>query len=135
MIYGILNKKLFNPTTGRFKSIRYFDSIYLKKRNQWWIKKKIGRFIAERRKEKKLTQEQLSEKLNITSKAVCKWETGRNLPDASLMLDLSHILDITVNELLSGERVTKEKMLDKADENLIKLSQTKEASINKPLKN
>lgn len=81
---------------------------------------RIGKFIALCRKEQKLTQEQLAEKLNITYKAVSKWECGKGLPDASIMMDLCAILGITVNDLFSGERVDKEKYIDKADENLIK---------------
>ena len=92
-------------------------------------REKIGRFIADCRKSKKMTQEQLSEKLNITSKAVSKWETGKCLPDASIMMDLSNILEITVTELLSGEKISKDKIIDKADENLVKLSKSKEASM------
>ena len=64
----------------------------------------IGKFISACRKEKGLTQMQLAEKLNITNRAVSKWETGKSMPDVSLMLDLCSILGITVNELLSGER-------------------------------
>lgn len=63
----------------------------------------IGKFIAGRRKEKNLTQAQLAEKLNITDRAVSKWERGKSMPDSSVMLELCHILGITVNELLSGE--------------------------------
>ena len=70
---------------------------------------KIGRFIAERRRLQGLTQAQLAQKLNITDRAVSKWETGRSLPDATLMLALCEILGISVNELLSGEKVTMEK--------------------------
>lgn len=65
----------------------------------------IGRFIAELRKEKNLTQAQLAEKLNITDRAVSKWETGKCLPDSSIMLELCDTLGITVNELLNGERM------------------------------
>ena len=71
---------------------------------------KIGKFIAKCRKEKKLTQEQLAEKLFVTDRAVSKWERGINLPDSSLMLDLCKILEINVNELLSGERLVISKM-------------------------
>ncbi len=67
---------------------------------------KIGKFISQCRKEQKLTQEQLAEKLNITYKAVSKWETGKGMPDSSIMLDLCNILKINVNELLSGEKDT-----------------------------
>ena len=63
----------------------------------------IGKFIARCRKEKGLTQTQLAEKLSITDRAVSKWETGRSMPDSSIMLKLCEILGVTVNELLSGE--------------------------------
>ena len=66
---------------------------------------KIGKFIADCRREKSLTQSQLAEKLNITDRAVSKWETGRAMPDSSIMLELCDILDITVTDLLNGERV------------------------------
>ena len=79
----------------------------------------IGKFIAKRRKEKQLTQAQLAEKLNITDRAVYKWETGKCMPDSSVMLELCGILGITVNELLSGEEVDMESLEKKADENLI----------------
>ena len=69
---------------------------------------KIGKFIAESRKEKKLTQMQLSEKLGITDKAVSKWERGIAMPDSSIMLELCDILGISVNELLSGEKISME---------------------------
>lgn len=89
---------------------------------------KIGKFIAEQRKNKKLTQEQLAEKLGVTDRAVSKWERGLNLPDASLMLELSKILDITVNELLTGEIIKKERFMEKLDENLIEVVREKEES-------
>ena len=69
---------------------------------------KIGRFIAERRKQAGLTQMQLAERLGITDRAVSKWETGRALPDSSIMLTLCEMLDITVNDLLSGEKISME---------------------------
>ena len=90
---------------------------------------KIGKFIASCRKKQKLTQEQLAEKLGITYKAVSKWETGKGLPDASIMKDLCCILKITVNELLSGEKISSDLFVDKADENLIKVQREKEYAI------
>ena len=75
---------------------------------------KIGRFIAECRKEKELTQSQLAEKLNITDKAVSKWETGKGMPDVSIMIELCDILGINVNELLSGEKLSEEKYKEEA---------------------
>ncbi len=78
--------------------------------------KQIGKFIAECRKNKKLTQEQLAEKLNISDRAVSKWERGLNLPDASLMLELSKIFDISVNELLTG-KLQQDKTFSENDKN------------------
>ncbi len=69
---------------------------------------KIGKFIAACRKQENLTQAQLAEKLNITNRAVSKWETGKALPDSSIMLALCDILKISVNELLNGERISME---------------------------
>lgn len=86
----------------------------------------IGKFIAACRKEKKLTQAQLAERLNITDRAVSKWETGKSMPDSSIMLELCEILGITVNELLSGEQVDAESYGKRADENLIALKRKEE---------
>ena len=66
---------------------------------------KIGRFIAVRRKRANLTQLQLADRLGITDKAVSKWERGITMPDTSIMLELCDILGISVNELLSGEKI------------------------------
>lgn len=91
----------------------------------------IGAFIAKCRKEKKLTQAQLAEKLNITDRAVSKWETGKSMPDSSIMLELCEILGITVNELLSGEEIDMERYEKKADENLIALKRKDENNMTK----
>ena len=69
---------------------------------------KIGSFISERRKKVNLTQMQLAEMLGITDRAVSKWECGKTMPDASIMLELCGILKITVNELLNGEKINME---------------------------
>lgn len=90
----------------------------------------IGKFISSCRKDKGLTQMQLAEKLNITNRAVSKWETGKSVPDASIMLDLCEILGITVNELLCGERIAMENYQKKADENMVEMKKQNEA-INK----
>ena len=89
---------------------------------------KIGKFIAQRRKSVNLTQMQLAEKLNITDRAVSKWETGKSLPDASLMLELCDILGITVNDLLSGEVVTMERYNKELENKLIEVLKEKENS-------
>ena len=87
---------------------------------------KIGKFIAERRKEKKLTQEKLAEKLYITDRAVSKWERGISLPDADKMLDLCNILDINVNELLNGEKIDMKNYEKKTEELLIEMAKQDE---------
>ena len=89
---------------------------------------KIGKFIAECRKKQNLTQMQLSEKLNITDRAVSKWETGKSLPDSSIMLELCDILKITVNDLLCGEVVTMENYNKELENNLLEMIRQKEES-------
>lgn len=83
---------------------------------------KIGKFIAERRKQNALTQMQLAEMLGITDKAISKWERGISMPDSSIMLDLCDILHITVNELLSGEEIIMEKECKKNEQILIEMA-------------
>lgn len=87
---------------------------------------KIGNFIAECRKNKKLTQEQLAEKLLITDKAVSKWERGLSLPDAGIMLELCNILDININELFNGERIDMKDYKEKNEELLVQLAKQDE---------
>ena len=87
---------------------------------------KIGRFIAERRKQVELTQAQLAEKLNITDRAVSKWETGKTMPDSSIMLELCDILGISVNDLLSGEVVTMENNQQEMQKILLSMVKEKE---------
>lgn len=89
---------------------------------------KIGKFIAKCRKMKNMTQADLAEKLNITDRAISKWETGKGMPDSSIMLDLCNELSITVNELLSGEKIRREDNDKKTEENLVKLQKEKEDS-------
>ena len=83
---------------------------------------KIGKFISECRKNVKLTQMQLAEKLGITDKAVSKWERGIAMPDSSIMLELCEILGISVNELLNGERVTMENKQEKNEQILLEMA-------------
>ena len=89
---------------------------------------KIGKFIAAKRKEQNLTQEKLAEKLGITDRAVSKWETGKSLPDASIMLELCALLGITVNDLLCGEVVSMENYNEQMEKSLIELVKQKEQS-------
>lgn len=87
---------------------------------------KIGKFIAECRKKKNLTQMQLAEKLSITDRAISKWENGKGMPDSSIMLELCEILEISVNELLSGELIEMREYNKKTEELLLKMIQEKE---------
>ena len=82
---------------------------------------KIGKFILNCRKKKSLTQEQLAEKLGVTSKSISRWENGNTMPDYSSLKDLCNELDINVNELLSGEKIKGNDYMNKSEENLIKL--------------
>jgi len=90
---------------------------------------KIGKFVAECRKGKGLTQAKLAEMLGITDRAVSKWETGKSMPDASLMLPLCEILGISVNELLSGERIEMENYSKIAEENLLEMKRQQEEHV------
>ena len=83
---------------------------------------KTGKFIADCRKDKNLTQMQLAEKLDITDKAVSKWERGIAMPDTAIMVELCDILGITVNELLSGEKVSIEKDNSKNETLLLEMA-------------
>ena len=80
---------------------------------------KIGKFISKCRKDKKMTQSDLAEKLGVTDKSIGNWENGRNMPDLSLFKPLCDELGITINELLSGERLKKEEYQEKFEENII----------------
>lgn len=87
---------------------------------------KIGKFIARLRKERNITQQELAEKLDITDRAVSKWERGLSLPDAGKMLELCNILNINVNELLLGEKMNINDYNNKTDQLLVELSRQEE---------
>ncbi len=87
---------------------------------------RIGKFIAECRKKENLTQAQLAEKLNITDRAISKWETGKALPDSNIMLELCDILGISVNELLSGERIDVKQKEEKTNELVFQMAKNEE---------
>ena len=87
---------------------------------------KIGKFIADCRKKTNLTQMQLAEKLNITDRAISKWETGKSLPDSSIMLELCDVLGISVNDLLCGEVVTMDNYNKELENNLLEMIKQKE---------
>ena len=78
----------------------------------------IGKFIAELRKEQKLTQEQLGEKIGVTNKTISRWENGNYLPPADMLLTMSQLFDVSVNEILSGKRLLVEEYKEVAEANL-----------------
>ncbi len=77
--------------------------------------KKIGTFLKELRKEKQLTQEQLAEMLGVTNRSVSRWENGINMPDFDVVIELANYYDVSIEEILDGER-RKEEMIDKEEE-------------------
>ena len=87
---------------------------------------KIGKFIAVCRKEKGYTQTMLAENLGITDRAISKWENGRSMPDSSIMLELCKLLEIDVNELLTGERLDMSNYKEIAEDNLLELAKREE---------
>lgn len=95
---------------------------------------KIGKFIKDKRLELKMTQKDLADKLGISDRAISKWENGRGVPDVSLLSDLSKLLDVTINDLLSGEVVKKEEYQQKFEENIMNTIDTKIKKENKILK-
>lgn len=95
---------------------------------------KIGKFIKDKRLELKMTQKNLADKLGISDRAISKWENGRGVPDVSLLSDLSKVLDVTINDLLSGEVVKKEEYQQKFEENIMNTIDTKIKKENKILK-
>ncbi len=81
--------------------------------------KKVGKFISEERKKKNLTQKQLADLLGVTDKAVSRWETGKGYPDIEILKKLSEALDVSVNELLSGEKIPEEKITETAETHIV----------------
>ena len=92
---------------------------------------KIGKFIAKCRKDKKMTQSDLAEKLGVTDKSISNWENGRNMPDLSLFKPLCDVLGITINDLLSGEKISKDKYQERFEENIVNTIDYSTKRINK----
>ena len=91
---------------------------------------KVGKFISTNRKLKHMTQRELADILGISDKTISKWETGNGLPEVSLMLPLCEALDISVNELLSGEKLSIINYQEKAEDNMLSLLKENEANRN-----
>lgn len=91
----------------------------------------IGSFIKEQRTEKHLTQKQLAELLGVTDKAISRWETGKGIPDVSLLIPLSNALEVSVNEILLGEKIEEEKKIEKYEETIVNTLTTNKKQISK----
>ena len=96
---------------------------------------KSGRFIAEKRKEKGMTQKELAKHLGIGDKAISKWECGRGMPDNSIMVPLCDLLDINVNELLMGETLSVKDYNESSEDIILTLIEEKESLKRKNKKN
>ncbi len=92
---------------------------------------KIGKFIAKCRKDKKMTQSELAEKLGVTDKSIGNWENGRNMPDLSLFKPLCDELEISINDLISGEKIDKKEYQERLEENIINAIDYSTKKINK----
>ena len=114
-----------NSTIGMW-IFRPKAKILMEKGGRTMDPKKIGGFIAQRRKQMNLTQAQLAEKLNITDRAVSKWETGRAMPDTAIMPELCQILAISINDLFQGEVVCMDHYKEKTEQTLLELAKQKE---------
>lgn len=95
---------------------------------------KIGKFISELRKGKNITQQELANKIGVTDRAISNWENGRRMPDYSILNVLCKELNVTINELLSGEKLKENEYQNKLEENIIKLTIDNKKKINKKLK-
>ena len=90
---------------------------------------KIGKFIATLRKEKNMTQMELANRIQVSDRTISKWERGRGLPELSLLVPLCEVLEISVNELLSGERLSKEVYQEHLEENILNTIEYSEKKI------
>ncbi len=93
--------------------------------------KECGKFICELRKEKSLTQKELAENLNVSDKAISRWETGKGFPDVNSLLALSNFFRVSVNELLAGKRIEEKKLTEIAEKNIIQAIKAKEKTVKK----
>ncbi len=93
--------------------------------------KDCGKFICNLRKEKNLTQKELSEKLNVSDKAISRWETGKGFPDVNSLLSLSEFFEVSVNELLAGKRIEKENLREITENNVINAIEAQEKTVKK----
>lgn len=89
----------------------------------------IGEFIKKQRTVKNLTQKQLAEKLGVTDKAISRWETGKGVPDVSLLIPLSNALEVSVHEILLGEKIEEEQKIEKYEETIVNTLTTNKKQI------
>ena len=126
-----MQNSFFYPKNAKLNQwyVDFYRKIYIMYSGELSMNQaKIGKFIAERRKSVGFTQAQLAEKLNITDRAVSKWERGKSLPDASVMMALCELLHINANELLSGEMLSAEKYDEQIERHLLDMVEQKQES-------
>lgn len=104
---------------GNTKKDSYVKIILTREGGSIMDQKRIGRFIAQLRKEAAMTQEELGSAIGVTNKTISRWENGNYMPDIVLMKELCDVFQININELLSGERLSNENFRQKAEENII----------------
>ncbi len=122
------------PLNQRYVDFRVRISYIGKRKEEYKIDQiKTGKFIAERRKLMHLTQVQLAEKLSITDRAVSKWETGKSMPDCTIIPELCDILQISINDLFNGEVVVMENYKEKSEKLLLEMATQKEEADKKML--
>ena len=116
----IIHTELFEEALAKAKKEKLFmDQI------------KVGEFLASLRKEKGLTQEALAERIGVTNKTISRWETGTYMPDIEMLLILGEQFDVTVNELLCGERLSDEAIRNKSESNIKYLAETSKKRVKK----
>lgn len=112
----------------------FYESMEAQKRDSTMDQVKTGLYIAEKRKQKNMTQAMLAEQMHVSKNAVSKWERGMNLPEVSSMPQLCQILGITLNELFAGEDIKEEVLPFTADQNLLEALQNSSFSCRKELR-
>lgn len=119
---------IINSIFARVTFHRIYYIITVENGDDYMNTYEFGKFLSQLRKEKGLTQVQLAEQLNVTDKAISRWETGKNYPDIEMFESLSNILDVSISELLEGKRIEKEALLNVSEEHIVKQIQKNKKS-------
>ncbi len=98
-----------------------YSDILIVERGKIMKQEEIGRFIAELRKEKNMTQQELADKLNVTDRAVSHWENGRRLPDISLLKELGNVFNVTIDEIIGGKKMTEDEQKELLNASMVEI--------------